>query len=110
MGRKMNCWTFKKCGRGPRGTRVKELGQCPAASFIPAEGLNGGTNGGRMCWAIAGIYSLTEEKRSCSDSGLRCYDCDFHRKVLLEEGIIKPHMLTSHRRKASISSPADIRP
>lgn len=93
MGRKMNCWTFMKCGRGPRGTRIKELGLCPAAACTSAEGLNGGARGGRMCWAIVGIYSLEKDNRRQSATGFRCYDCDFHRKVLVEEGLIKPGTL-----------------
>jgi hypothetical protein len=53
---KLNCWEFEKCGRQPGGIKVKELGVCPAATEKRAHGINGGINGGRACWAIAGTF------------------------------------------------------
>jgi hypothetical protein len=88
MGRKMNCWEFMKCGREPKGRRARELGPCPAATNTAINGLNGGINGGRMCWAIVGTYSLDEDTRGYhKGNNYHCYDCDFHRKV--KEGILK---------------------
>jgi len=46
-GRKLNCWDFKKCGREPDGENIAECGVCPAAT-------EGGDNGGRACWVVAG--------------------------------------------------------
>jgi hypothetical protein len=90
MGEKLNCWEFMQCGREPGGSRVEELGACLAATFTSSEELNGGISGGRMCWAIAGIYSIGEMAASPSRGLYHCHDCNFHWKVLLEEGIIKP--------------------
>ena len=28
---KQNCWEYLKCGRGPKGSKAKRLGVCPAA-------------------------------------------------------------------------------
>ncbi|MFZ5996651.1 MAG: two-CW domain-containing protein [Nitrospirota bacterium] len=93
MGEKLNCWEFMQCGRGPGGAKVEGLGACSAATFTSSEELNGETNGGRMCWAIAGIYAFGELARSSSRSLYDCHDCDFRWKVLLEERIIKSGMV-----------------
>ncbi len=90
MRKKLNCWEFMKCGREPGGKKAKELGVCPVATYSAVDGLNGGTNGGRMCWAIAGTYSCGEVTGTFTHKNCYfCYDCAFHRKVLAEEGIIK---------------------
>src|SRR3989304_1541240 len=93
MARKINCWEHMKCGREPKGARAKDLGVCPAATYTSINGLNGGINGGRMCWAIVGIYSFADTKGPLSLNNHPCYECEFHRKVLAEEGIIKPGTL-----------------
>jgi len=36
--------------------KVAELGVCPAVVDTSSNGLNGGKNGGRMCWAITGTF------------------------------------------------------
>ena len=53
---KKNCWEFKKCGRESDGDKINELGVCPACAKQEADGLNGGKNAGRICWAIAGTF------------------------------------------------------
>ncbi len=49
---KINCWEFKKCGRQPGGTNVAKEGICPASVERRTNGIHGGRNGGRCCWAI----------------------------------------------------------
>ena len=94
MRGKMNCWEYKKCGREPGGERVKELGVCPAAVDSSADGLNGGKNGGRICWAIAGTFCGGEEQCSFALNKITCLKCDFFELVRKEEGarfrILKP--------------------
>ncbi len=90
MEKKINCWEYMRCGREPGGTRTRELGVCPAATYSSLDGLNGGTNGGRMCWAIVGTYCFGEITGYFTRKNpFYCYDCEFHRKVLSEEGIIE---------------------
>ncbi len=89
MARKMNCWEHMRCGREPGGARAKDLGVCRAAVYKSINGVNGGINGGRLCWAIVGIYSFVDTKGSFPRGDHPCYDCEFHRKVITEEGIIK---------------------
>jgi hypothetical protein len=94
MAKKMNCWEHMKCGREPGGVRTGDLGECLAAVYKSINGVNGGINGGRLCWAIVGIYSFIDTKGSSSHAAHNCYKCEFHRKVITEEGIIKPEILS----------------
>jgi len=89
MSKKINCWEYMKCGRELNGGKVNELGICPAATYTSADGINGGVNGGRMCWAIVGIYASYKNKDSFPQKNPFCFYCKFHRKVLSEEGLIK---------------------
>jgi len=86
--RRMNCWEFMKCGREIGGERAEELGVCAAAVYPHADGINRGVNGGRICWAIVGTYSCYVGKSSLTGKKVLCYDCEFHKKVLAEEGLI----------------------
>ncbi len=100
--RKLNCWEYMKCGRELDGKKVTELGVCPVAIDPYADGINEGINGGRICWAIVGSYSLYHEKGPCWQNPHYCFECEFHKKVLMEGGIIAPEVLTvkkSARRK-----------
>ncbi|HEX8949509.1 MAG TPA: hypothetical protein VF790_11135 [Dissulfurispiraceae bacterium] len=87
-GRRMNCWEFMKCGREIGGARAEDLGVCAAAVCPHADGINRGVNGGRICWAIVGTYSCYVGKSSLTGKKVLCYDCEFHKKVLAEEGLI----------------------
>lgn len=82
---KRNCWEVKKCGREPGGALADELGICSAAIEERANGMNGGKNAGRACWAVTGTQ--------CSENGCagfaaklwNCLKCDFYKSVLEEE-------------------------
>lgn len=87
--RKINCWEFKKCGREPGGTQITSLGVCPTSIKTSVNGINGGINGGRVCWLVAGTYAKHKaELASCVvvKNVSSCYECDFHSLVLNEEG------------------------
>ena len=87
--RKLNCWEFNKCGREKGGRKAAEFGVCRTATDVSAHGVNGGINGGRICWVIAGTYGrYKSDLASCSAviAGSSCMECDFHHKVLREEG------------------------
>lgn len=81
---KYNCWDFMKCGRETGGARVDELGACPVSHEDSADALNGGFNGGRICWVMNG--------NGCHDKLMRgkdfCFQCEFRYKVTLEEGLL----------------------
>jgi len=85
--RRVNCWQILKCGREPGGPNVHLDGPCPAALDAGADGINSGTNGGRICWAISGTFCGIEVDGSAATKLLSCFTCDFFTLVLQEEGL-----------------------
>ncbi|MEJ2696037.1 MAG: hypothetical protein P8013_05260 [Candidatus Sulfobium sp.] len=82
---KKNCWEFKGCGRQPGGDRKKE-GVCPTALMTIYDGINGGENGGRACWMIAGTRCEGKMQGTFAHKVQSCTECDFYRAVTDEEG------------------------
>lgn len=70
------------------------MGICPAANDTVSNGINGGHNGGRICWAIAGTYCFGKKQGTYAKKSLTCVACDFYLKVNKEEGrsfiLLKP--------------------
>ena len=84
---KMNCWEFMKCGRQAGGENADEQ-PCSIATENSADGLNGGINGGRMCWVISENCCEYTEKASNTQRRSSCFQCEFRYKVLIEEGLL----------------------
>ena len=82
----MNCWEFKNCGRQPGGPRAAELGICPASSSVNVNGTNGGRNGGRICWALAGTLCGGKVQGTFAQKLPNCMQCDFYKLVIAEQG------------------------
>ncbi len=82
----MNCWEYLQCGREPGGTRVGDRGVCPATTCAEANGLNGGHNGGRICWAVAGTFCGGKPRESLCEMRRSCMSCRFFDAVLREQG------------------------
>ena len=84
---KINCWEFKKCGRQPGGNKVKELGICPASTETRVNGIHGGKNGGRCCWAVLATNcsggNVTETR--FSQKLKECINCEFYKVTFKEE-------------------------
>jgi len=85
---KQNCWEHKKCGREPGGNKTEELGVCPALIDTTSNGLNGGDNAGRICWAVAGTFCGNKVQGKFAEKEATCMNCDFYKKVKKEEGTI----------------------
>jgi hypothetical protein len=83
---KQNCWEVKGCGRESGGQMSLELGVCPAAAEARTSGLNGGINGGRVCWMIAGTLCGGEVQGSFAAKLTNCQLCHFYNQVRREEG------------------------
>jgi hypothetical protein len=83
---KLNCWEFKNCGRQPGGSKAAELGICPAATDARVNGVNGGRNGGRACWAVTGTLCGGKVQGSFATKLLNCQQCEFYQAVRAEEG------------------------
>lgn len=82
---KVNCWTFIKCGREYGGGNVKSLGRCPAATYTAFNQTNGGFNGGRYCWQIAGTFPSKDILCSHTENIKDCTFCKFYKLVEAEE-------------------------
>ena len=82
---KINCWDFKKCGRESNGTKAAELGVCPAAIEKRLDGIHGGINAGRSCWAVAGTLCGGVVQGTYAEKEKNCVQCDFHKLVSREE-------------------------
>jgi hypothetical protein len=83
---KQNCWEYKNCGRQQGGPKTGELGVCGASSERRANGINGGRNGGRACWAIAGTLCGGKVQGSFASKVINCMKCEFYQLVGAEEG------------------------
>ena len=87
-----------KCGREPGGIKVKELGICPAATDTTYNGINGGLNGGRYCWAVTGTFCHGKVQGTFAQKRIVCVTCEFFKLVKEEEGddfiFIKPEHAT----------------
>jgi hypothetical protein len=82
---KTNCWEFKRCDREPNGSKVDELGVCPASTEKTLDGIHGGKNAGRSCWVVAGSICKGEIQGTFAKKYKNCILCDFHVKVAQEE-------------------------
>lgn len=82
----LNCWEVKVCGREPGGVKVAELGVCPAAVEARVDGVNGGKNGGRACWAVSGTLCGGQVQAVFATKVNTCLRCDFYRDVGRDEG------------------------
>lgn len=86
-----NCWEYVYCGKGPDGTRCGEGKACPVVEAKSLDGLNHGTNGGRICWAYFASLAMTPENagpRLAGDSKkfYDCLRCPFLNFVQTQEG------------------------
>lgn len=82
---KTNCWEMKKCGREPGGVKTAEMGLCPAATDASASGLNGGKNGGRICWALTGTFCGGKVQGTFAQKQVSCMSCEVFKTIKIEE-------------------------
>lgn len=73
--KKMNCWEYKRCGRGPNGKN-----DCPTGRDETLNGVHGGINAGRACWVVAGT-GADAVSGSYALSLRDCLRCGFFRLV-----------------------------
>ena len=84
--KKLNCWEYTRCGRGPGGAKAKVDGACPAASDPSFNGINSGKNAGRICWAVAGTCHAGKVSGTYAQKRASCVSCNFYKLVQEEEG------------------------
>jgi len=83
--KKLNCWEYKKCGRQPGGHKASELGICPVTTLSKLDGVHGGENAGRACWAIAGSLCGGIVQGTFAQKLNNCWRCEFMNLVKKEE-------------------------
>ncbi len=83
---KSNCWEIKKCGREKGGNHSTDLGVCPAATESSCNGINDGSNAGRICWAIAGTFCGGKVQGDFAQKSVSCMSCEVFKQVKSEEG------------------------
>ena len=83
---KKNCWEVMKCGREVNGANIISLGVCPVALLNDFEGVNGGQNGGRFCWGVAGTLCDGSVSGSSVQKLANCINCRFLKQVNTEQG------------------------
>ncbi|MFC1592727.1 two-CW domain-containing protein [Candidatus Omnitrophota bacterium] len=81
-----NCWEVMKCGRESGGAKANELGVCSATLNTTADGIHGGKNGGRVCWAITGTLCEGKVQGIFADKLHNCKTCKFYEIVSKDEG------------------------
>ncbi|HTS00485.1 MAG TPA: hypothetical protein VML00_12065 [Bacteroidota bacterium] len=84
----LNCWEVTRCGREPGGANAASGGVCPASLARRAHGVNGGKNGGRACWAIAGSFARGEICGMLAAAHGDCMSCAFFAQVGREQGAL----------------------
>ena len=66
----MNCWESKKCGREAKGSKVAELGVCPACT----------KDAGQACWMVTGTFCDDEVQGTFAKKEHNCMKCDFYQQ------------------------------
>ncbi len=66
--RKINCWEFVGCNR----KSGEESEGCKASIDTSADGINGGINGGRVCWFISGTFNGDKVEGNYAKKLLSC--------------------------------------
>lgn len=82
---KKNCWEFMDCGRDPGGESIAERGICPASVEERLNGVHGGINAGRACWALVGTMCGGKIQGTFAQKYRNCGKCIFYKTVREEE-------------------------
>ncbi|MDQ1351703.1 MAG: hypothetical protein QG657_2008 [Acidobacteriota bacterium] len=83
--KRQNCWEVMKCGREPGVKNVEQQSVCPAAVSNQYDGVNKGTFGGRICWAITGTLCGGEVQGTYAKKLITCLNCKFLKQVNEDE-------------------------
>jgi len=83
--RKRNCWEVRKCPMMIE-TSDQRTSLCPAIISEGLDGVHGGLNAGRMCWAVDGTYCNGGIQGSSAQKIDECKACGFFMSVSDEEG------------------------
>ena len=85
---KCNCWEYMNCGKEIVRNGNGNESVCPIALDISGDSLNGGVNGGRICWIIADTKYNNTIECSALHHKSSCFSCSFRYKVTMDEGLL----------------------
>jgi hypothetical protein len=94
--KKQNCWEHMKCGRQPGGHSTAASGVCPVSVHEALDGVHGGKNAGRACWAIDNSV-CPELMRETEKKFSGCWKCGFYHRVKNEERSSSEGFITTYR-------------
>jgi hypothetical protein len=83
---RINCWEYKNCGQEPGGKNVESHGVCPVTIQSKYDMVNGGKNGGRLCWFVDNTFCNNERQGSFLEKFEHCSKCDFFLLVQKQQG------------------------
>lgn len=86
QGQKVNCWEFMKCNRTPFDGPVDKNTICPVALEVRLDGVHGGKNAGRACWALGHTVCEGKVQGAPSQKFGDCLKCPFYKALKKEEG------------------------
>lgn len=82
---RQNCWEFFNCGLQKSSQRSSDLHRCPAAIERRLDGVHGGKNAGRACWAVSGTLCGGQLQGGYPEKLKSCTSCDFYLNVRVKE-------------------------
>ncbi len=92
--KKKQCWEVMECCKHLEDEHICGIGVCPAKLPSEYDGINGGKNGGRFCWAIMGTFGQGNPRCTYSSKIVDCLSCELYIQVEIEEGseyVSTPH-------------------
>ncbi len=78
-----NCWEYMRCGLRP-GVDATDGLSCSAPTETRLDGIHGGVNGGRACWALAGTTCNGSEQDAFAQKR-ECTSCSFYKVVVQQQ-------------------------
>ena len=82
---KKNCWEIKKCNFGSQKSKTNTATACLVKSSAEFNNTNGGVNGGRICWAVAGTFSSRPPCGEFVHEQVTCMECEVFKQIEKEE-------------------------
>ncbi len=81
-----HCWEIKKCGRESGGSKVPELGECPASK----------AGMGHSCWVVAGTLCGDVVQGTFAEKEGNCLACEVYRRYNRANGTDKGCLMEAY--------------
>ncbi len=95
---RLNCWETLACGA--QDCAPQDPGWCPVPFDTSLDGVNGGHNGGRACWAVSGARCRQGTLTAAPGDAASCAACPVLASVRTQEGPVwfqlAPQVETRH--------------